>query len=87
MDRFPASVEEVVFSGMYHRLGLLKFFTSQYRKVVEEILDAVWGNGSLGDPKIVDVNVRRLRVKLEDNAQEPKHILTVWGFGYKWNIE
>ena len=41
MDRFPASVEEVVFSGMYHRLGLLKFFSSQYRKTVEELLDAV----------------------------------------------
>ncbi|MBQ9719769.1 MAG: winged helix-turn-helix domain-containing protein [Oscillospiraceae bacterium] len=38
-------------------------------------------------PKIVDVNVRRLRIKQEDDPQEPKYILTVWGFGYKWNLE
>lgn len=53
----------------------------------EEILDTVWGHGYFGEPKIVDVNVRRLRLKLEDDAQEPKYILTVWGYGYKWNIE
>lgn len=52
----------------------------------EEILDTVWGHGYFGEAKIVDVNVRRLRVKLEDDAQEPKYILTVWGFGYKWNL-
>ena len=51
----------------------------------EEILDTVWGHGSFGDPKIVDVNMRRLRIKLEDDATEPRYILTVWGFGYKWN--
>ncbi|MBE6910841.1 MAG: response regulator transcription factor [Ruminococcaceae bacterium] len=53
----------------------------------ESILDTVWGHGYFGEPKIVDVNVRRLRIKLEDDAQEPKYILTVWGYGYKWNIE
>ena len=53
----------------------------------EEILDKVWGHGYFGEPKIVDVNMRRLRIKLEDDAQEPKYILTVWGYGYKWNIE
>jgi len=53
----------------------------------EEILDRVWGRGYFGEPKIVDVNVRRLRLKLEDDAQDPQYILTVWGCGYKWNVE
>ncbi len=51
----------------------------------EEILEAVWGRGYAGELKIVDVNVRRLRVKLEDDPQNPVHLTTVWGFGYKWN--
>lgn len=50
----------------------------------QDILNKVWGEGYFGDIKIVDVNIRRLRMKLEDNPSEPKHLLTVWGFGYKW---
>ena len=50
----------------------------------EEILAAVWGREYDGDLKIVDVNIRRLRIKLEDNANNPSYITTVWGFGYKW---
>ena len=38
-----------------------------------------------GDVKIVDVNIRRLRMKIEDEPSAPKHILTVWGYGYRWN--
>ena len=50
----------------------------------EEILAAVWGREYEGDLKIVDVNIRRLRIKLEDNPNIPTHITTVWGYGYKW---
>lgn len=50
----------------------------------EEILNAVWGREFEGDLKIVDVNIRRLRIKLEDNPNIPTYITTVWGFGYKW---
>ena len=50
----------------------------------EDILHAVWGDGYKGDVKIVDVNVRRLRIKLEENPAVPTHLLTVWGYGYKW---
>ena len=51
-----------------------------------DILTAVWGEEYDGDEKIVDVNVRRLRVKIEDNPSDPKYLATVWGFGYKWTI-
>ena len=50
----------------------------------EEILATVWGREYEGDLKIVDVNIRRLRIKLEDNPNNPSYITTVWGFGYKW---
>ena len=50
----------------------------------EEILSAVWGREYEGELKIVDVNIRRLRIKLEDNPNIPSYITTVWGFGYKW---
>jgi len=49
-----------------------------------EILRKVWGENYFGDDKIVDVNIRRLRMKIEDDPSSPRHILTVWGRGYKW---
>lgn len=49
-----------------------------------EILKAVWGNMYYGDDKVVDVNIRRLRMKVEDDPSSPRHLTTVWGIGYKW---
>ena len=50
----------------------------------EELLSIVWGRDYIGDLKIVDVNIRRLRLKIEEDAAAPKYITTLWGFGYKW---
>ena len=65
---------------------IMKLFMENSGKALarEEILDMVWGRSFYGEVKIVDVNIRRLRMKIEDDAQEPKYITTVWGFGYKW---
>ena len=52
--------------------------------VREKILEGVWGKNYFGDVKIVDVNIRRLRMKVEDEPSKPAHILTVWGYGYRW---
>ena len=52
--------------------------------VREKILKGVWGENYFGDVKIVDVNIRRLRMKVEDEPSHPTHILTVWGYGYRW---
>ena len=49
-----------------------------------DILHHVWGGAYVGEEKIVDVNIRRLRMKVEDQPSAPKHIVTVWGFGYRW---
>ncbi len=48
------------------------------------ILTNVWGESYFGEEKIVDVNIRRLRMKIEKDPSSPEHILTVWGMGYKW---
>lgn len=50
----------------------------------DDILDAVWGRHFVGDLKIVDVNIRRIRQKIEDEPSEPKYIETLWGYGYRW---
>jgi DNA-binding response OmpR family regulator len=50
-----------------------------------DILNKVWGSSYYGEEKIVDVNIRRLRMKIEDQPSAPKHLVTVWGMGYKWN--
>ena len=66
--------------------GVMKLFMENPGKAMsrEEILDAVWGRDYFGELKIVDVNIRRLRIKIEDNPTSPTYINTVWGFGYKW---
>lgn len=51
-----------------------------------KILSHIWGDNYYGDVKIVDVNIRRLRMKIEDEPSSPQYILTIWGFGYKWSI-
>ena len=50
----------------------------------DEIIELVWGKDYHDDLKVVDVNIRRLRLKIEKDAAAPEHILTVWGYGYKW---
>ena len=50
-----------------------------------DILNHVWGEAYVGEEKIVDVNIRRLRMKVEDEPSNPKFIVTVWGLGYKWD--
>lgn len=66
--------------------SIVKLFMDNPGKALarEEILDEVWGKDYIGELKIVDVNIRRLRIKLEDDAQNPVYITTVWGYGYKW---
>lgn len=53
----------------------------------DQILKEVWGNNNLYDFKIVDVNIRRIRNKIEDDPSKPKYIQTVWGYGYCFRKE
>ena len=68
--------------------SIMKLFMDNPGKALsrEEILSSVWGSEYLGELKIVDVNIRRLRIKIEDDATNPSYITTVWGYGYKWGF-
>lgn len=66
---------------------IMEYFFSNIGKALKriDILKHVWGSGYVGEEKIVDVNIRRLRMKIEDEASSPRHIVTVWGVGYRWD--
>ena len=66
--------------------SIMKLFMQNSGRALsrEDILSAVWGRDYEGELKIVDVNIRRLRIKIEDDTANPTYITTVWGFGYKW---
>lgn len=68
--------------------SIMKMFMDNPGKALsrEEILSTVWGRDYYGELKIVDVNIRRLRIKIEDDATNPTYITTVWGYGYKWGF-
>ncbi len=65
---------------------LLKVFVTSNNEILtrEKLLKTIWGDNFYGDFKIVDVNIRRLRRKIETNPSSPDYIETVWGKGYKW---
>lgn len=65
---------------------IVEFFFNNHGKALSrtDILKEVWGESYYGDDKVVDVNIRRLRMKVEDEPSLPKHLVTVWGMGYKW---
>ena len=65
---------------------LMKLFMQNPNRAFsrEEISAAVWSSESRSELKTVDVNIRRLRMKIEDDPSNPRHIETLWGYGYKW---
>lgn len=69
--------------------ALLKMFMENQDKALkrDDMLNAVWGEDYFGETKTLDVHIRRLREKLEDNPSKPQYIKTVWGFGYRWQAE
>lgn len=69
--------------------SIVKFLITNEKQSLsrDQILDEVWGTNYLYDFKIVDVNIRRIRNKIEDDPSKPKFIQTVWGYGYCWRKE
>lgn len=68
---------------------LMKLFMENKGKAFtrDEVLNIVWGYDFFGDAKIVDVNIRRLRAKIEEDSSDPTYLETVWGTGYRWRKE
>ena len=79
-NSIPVELTQVEFQMMH-------FFFENEGEVLtrSDILLHVWGKDFYGEEKIVDVNIRRLRMKIENDPSEPRHLLTVWGRGYQWN--
>ncbi len=68
--------------------ALMVHFCSSGGKAMRrsDILKSVWKNEPDIEEKAVDVNIRRLRMKIEENPREPVYIETIWGFGYRWKV-
>ena len=66
---------------------ILEYFMNNKNTALDRssILNHIWGESYYGDDKIVDVNIRRIRLKIEDEPSNPQYIMTIWGYGYKWN--
>lgn len=69
--------------------AIMKVLTNNPRKTFtrNEIMNNVWGENHFGDMKTVDVHIRRIREKLEEDPSDPRVIKTVWGFGYRLGEE
>jgi DNA-binding response OmpR family regulator len=68
---------------------LLDFFISHPGNAYgrEQLLNEVWGEQRFVTPRTVDVHVRRLREQIEEQPDEPRHLITVRGFGYRFEIQ
>lgn len=66
--------------------SILKLFLSNIGRALSrnELFNSVWGKNYFGDLKTLDVYIRRIREKIEENPSKPQYIETVWGFGYRW---
>lgn len=66
---------------------ILEYFMNNKNTALDRssILNHIWGESYYGDDKIVDVNIRRIRLKIEDEPSNPQYIMTIWGYGYKWH--
>ena len=66
---------------------IMEYFLNNQNTALDRasILNHIWGDGYFGDDKIVDVNIRRIRMKIEEEPSKPQYITTIWGYGYKWN--
>ena len=80
VDGRPVELTQIEYQMMEY------FFRNAGRLLTRrEILEQVWHNETYVDDKVVDVNIRRLRMKVEADPSAPHHLLTVWGRGYRWN--
>lgn len=91
MDKYAQTLKkgEEVIELTPKEFAIMKIFLGNEGKAFsrDELLNLIWGYDFIGDPKIVDVNMRRLRSKIEDTPSDPKFIETVWGMGYRWRKE
>ena len=88
VDRHVVSVRGDVTSMPLKEFDLLELLMRNAGRVLTrgQIIDRVWGSDYVGDTKTLDVHIKRLRAKIEDDPASPVHIVTVRGLGYKFEI-
>ena len=84
MNRYEVTKNDAVLDLTLREFELLKYLAEREGKVFsrEQLLEEVWGYEYYGDIRTVDVTVRRLREKLEDDPADPRYIMTKRGIGY-----
>ncbi len=84
IDRYEVKKSDEVIELTLREFELLKFLVTQDSQIFtrEQLLKDVWGYEYFGDIRTVDVTVRRLREKVEDDSSNPKYIMTKRGVGY-----
>lgn len=84
LDRYEVKKDNEVIELTLREFELLKFLATQSNQIFtrEQLLKDVWGYEYFGDIRTVDVTVRRLREKVEDDSSEPTYIMTKRGVGY-----
>lgn len=84
LDKYEVKKEERILDLTLREFELLRFLATQENQVFtrEQLLKDVWGYEYYGDIRTVDVTIRRLREKVEDDSSSPKYILTKRGVGY-----
>lgn len=89
MDKKTLKKHDIYISLTPTEYAIISFLIHHKNKVIsrDELLDQVWGADYFGDIKTVDVNVRRIRQKIEEDPSQPLFLKTVWGHGYIWSLE
>lgn len=79
--------DDVELNVTHREISLMTAFMENVDKAFtrDELLNLAWGEDFFGDYKTVDVHVRRLREKIEEDSSNPEFIKTVWGYGYRFN--
>jgi len=87
-DRHVVTVRGQVVAMPLKEFDLLEFLMRNSGRVMtrSQLIDRVWGSDYVGDTKTLDVHVKRLRAKIEVDAANPVHLLTVRGLGYKFEV-
>jgi two-component system response regulator RegX3 len=85
-DRHVVTVRSQIVTMPLKEFDLLEYLVRNAGRVLTraQLIDRVWGSDYVGDTKTLDVHVKRLRAKVEEDPANPVHLLTVRGLGYKF---
>jgi len=86
LDNFTASKNDVDLKLTAKEFEILKLFATNPNRVFTkaQLYGFIWNDDYYGDENVINVHIRRLREKIEDQPSEPRYIKTLWGIGYKW---